>query len=921
MSSTSVRDTDRPHSSSVVNTISQRVSLSPPMGSTSPPQPEMMRSELSCTTASGTMSPLLKETSVVQDDAGNFIHPSNDEEQDRNASTNPTPRQMLHHHSHSRNSCRSNDSSEDRFVLPKCTVLPWNEIEPIEVFVANAVREQHHQQRASETWKASSASAAAVSTVIVPNYKVMIDAFRLKKDIGMIHKLLMALRTSGSTLSLLASDSTIHARLLHHIVRFVPFASSTIIVKENKVYNGNDDENGTDDITNRMKESGEYDFSQIECDTSLADAQFHFLIALISANTVFLVPTITALWKMLTTGIFHAHPVRVSRIHATLATITRLCPKAKTELLPILQSNTPFRRKSQAELIFYYQQCLTVLEYIPHIRGPVIDIIIHRCLEIDVDIQITDHGEATIDVCANNNNNMTTGDDDDRASNDCMFQLDMDDDGKNTTVDNDTKQVNAATSEMMNMTVDETADKLDSLLLLVFQYIESILVVDSDCTTVSSNRNSLTTTQQYNEMFHILSRIFESAILITHKSKFVQFVILHICGLEESQLQQRINKATDTIPQPDASLLYREFASNLIHIILDPYKATVTRQSAACYLASFISRANYVCPETVCESIDALLRWAEAYIQSLASLGSIHAPDVRDQCNMHSLFYTVCQAAFYIMCFRGVEVVQFIRPSINTNDVNDPSLHIDLGTTRWTKLCVHPLVPLKYCLESVRTEFLRISKLFSLLDNDILNQLINNEMHNGFHPPQRKKKTSLISTPATLEKERLRGGVGGLGRGTNPLDSFFPFDPYLLLRSHSFIEPFYNHWDGGASADSYVPGDDNDDDAAIIVDGDSEDESTQQILDHDPNDDDSISDSDDDDGEEDDGTVDEPNNVIRRKRLMSFASNATSVSSRPSSVEDRHDDFLTAKRIEMKKAWSTIIKRPRAPSCSENGSW
>jgi RNA polymerase I-specific transcription initiation factor RRN3 len=194
---------------------------------------------------------------------------------------------------------------------------------------------------------------------------------------------------------------------------------------------------------------------------------------------------------------------------------------------------------------------------------------------------------------------------------------------------------------------------------------------------------------------------------------------------------------------------------------------------------------------------------------------------------------------------------------------------------------------------------------------------LDTEKRNGVQPPQRKKKTSLISTPATLEKERLRGGVGGLGRGTNPLDSFFPFDPYLLRRSYSFIEPFYKHWDGGASADLYVPDDDVEDDTAIIVDGDSEDESTQQIHDNDLNDDGSISESDDDE----DGTVEETNDVVRRKRLMSFASNATSVSSRPSSLDDRHDDLLTTKRIETKKAWSTIIKRPRAPSCSENGSW
>lgn len=36
--------------------------------------------------------------------------------------------------------------------------------------------------------------------------------------------------------------------------------------------------------------------------------------------------------------------------------------------------------------------------------------------------------------------------------------------------------------------------------------------------------------------------------------------------------------------------------------------------------------------------------------------------------------------------------------------------------------------------------------------------------------------------------------AGGLGRGSNPLDSFFPFDPYLLRRSHVYVDTIYNTW-------------------------------------------------------------------------------------------------------------------------------
>lgn len=48
--------------------------------------------------------------------------------------------------------------------------------------------------------------------------------------------------------------------------------------------------------------------------------------------------------------------------------------------------------------------------------------------------------------------------------------------------------------------------------------------------------------------------------------------------------------------------------------------------------------------------------------------------------------------------------------------------------------------------------------------------------------------SSNVWTPARVTK------AGGLGRGSNPLDSFFPFDPYLLRRSHVYIASLYNTW-------------------------------------------------------------------------------------------------------------------------------
>ena len=488
------------------------------------------------------------------------------------------------------------------------------------------------------------------------------------------------------------------------------------------------------------------------------------------------------------------------------------------------------------------------------------ELVIDRCLELDVEIVISDVGEATLNISSDN--------DDDTPN---IFESDL---NRNHN-QNGNIQMNGE-----DATVDEMAEKLDSLMLILFEYFEE---------SISSGASA-------SELFQILLQIFEASIINTHKSKFVQFLILYLCGSESK-----------SVSDPEfAQVLHREFAAKLIDIIIDPYRATVNRQTGACYLASFISRANYVCAETASEAVDALLRWAEAYIKSVGDVVPVQAADSREQSRLHALFYTVCQSAFYIMCFRGVEIVHFCRSGFNDHDDVRP----DLGSERWTHICTHPLLPLRICLESVRLEFLRISQMFVLMDDQVLDRLFENDrQQSGSERKRKRKRFSLISTAVTLEKERRRGGVGGLGRGTNPLDSFFPFDPYLLRLSHGFIEPFYIHWEGGASEEDIV-----DYAATEILDA-------GEIVEN--GEDEEVGSLDDDDLVEN-GTFDPENEkeaTTRRNRLMSFASNATSVSDYPGSLDEKSVLQNIAKVDEPSQDWNSPLKRARAPSLESNGSW
>ena len=99
-----------------------------------------------------------------------------------------------------------------------------------------------------------------------------------------------------------------------------------------------------------------------------------------------------------------------------------------------MASNFPFRTRPVIHLVGYCRHCLTVLEYLPTIHSQVLELIIERCLEIDVEIKIHDGGNVSLE-CDNEEG---------------IFDLDLGDENLPSP-----KIVNPE-----NTTVDEMADKV-----------------------------------------------------------------------------------------------------------------------------------------------------------------------------------------------------------------------------------------------------------------------------------------------------------------------------------------------------------------------------------------------------------------------------------------------------------------------------
>lgn len=251
------------------------------------------------------------------------------------------------------------------------------------------------------------------------------------------------------------------------------------------------------------------------------------------------------------------------------------------------------------------------------------------------------------------------------------------------------------------------------------------------------------------ELYRELLSVFDKLILPTHASCHVQYTLFYLCSFRLA--------------------LAEAFLDHLWKILQNPSQPAVLRQAAAGYMGSFLARAKFVPVLTVRACLDLLLSWIHRYIDSQDSSGKQAYCDI----SLHGPFYTACQAVFYTLIFRhgailggnmkkGLEYLQ--------------SLNLE-------RVVMCQLNPLKVCLPSVTNMFAAITRKYQVVFCYTI--IEKNNRH-------------------VLPVVRSSGGGDRVTTNTNPLDSFFPFDPYLLKRSGQLIEPLYQVWEELADTELLV---------------------------------------------------------------------------------------------------------------------
>ncbi|XP_058894311.1 RNA polymerase I-specific transcription initiation factor RRN3 isoform X1 [Kogia breviceps] len=241
------------------------------------------------------------------------------------------------------------------------------------------------------------------------------------------------------------------------------------------------------------------------------------------------------------------------------------------------------------------------------------------------------------------------------------------------------------------------------------------------------------------DLYRDLITIFDKLLLPTHASCHVQFFMFYLCSFKLGFAEA--------------------FLEHLWKKLQDPNNPAIIRQAAANYIGSFLARAKFVPLITVKSCLDLLVKWLHVYLNNQDS-GTKAFCDVA----LHGPFYSACQAVFYTFVFRHGQLL--------SGNLKEGLRY--LQSLNFERIVMSQLNPLKICLPSVVNFFAAITNKYQLVFCYTLIERNNRQM---------------------LPVIRNTAGGDSVQTCTNPLDTFFPFDPCVLKRSKNFIDPLYQVWE------------------------------------------------------------------------------------------------------------------------------
>lgn len=189
------------------------------------------------------------------------------------------------------------------------------------------------------------------------------------------------------------------------------------------------------------------------------------------------------------------------------------------------------------------------------------------------------------------------------------------------------------------------AEKLDSIVTILFEYINERANAPPSSPVhlhpprqnnkyLESGNSEIKGKNEFlDSIFHSMMVLFRSFVLNQYQLHSIQFLMFYVCSFHVNYMERFI------------SFLLGNIFNSQLHVEV--------RKCCAAYLSGLLSRAKYVTNTIVLRTLGQLLAWSEKYIITFEQ--SLQYLDVET----HSLFYSICQGVFYVLCFK---IQQLLKP-------------------------------------------------------------------------------------------------------------------------------------------------------------------------------------------------------------------------------------------------------------------
>jgi RNA polymerase I-specific transcription initiation factor RRN3 len=507
-----------------------------------------------------------------------------------------------------------------------------------------------------------------------------------------------------------------------------------------------------------------------------AKAYVQFLAALSSAQGSYLTQVLSMMVDQFSEGRIRTPlnytPVSTEtmrqRLHMGLRYLLALFPAARSVLIGIVTSKFPYSEESKKVHLAYVDNLLRLRKHTPDLDRDIMELITSRVVKLDVEMQL-DLEDADDSTTAAVMSQLRS------ESNGLLEEDDMDDSDAESVL-SDASDLDEDSARVL--AIRSHVEKLDAILDTIFE-LYSPYFEDPDSPAAISC---------YEDMLSDFSNV----VLPTYRSRHSQFLVFYF-GQKSPRLTEM-------------------FVGTLFNIAFESNRASIVKQSAVAYLASFVARGARVTGDQVQTIATTLLNYMNYHRHNYEP--ECRGPDLR----RYTQYYMNVQALLYLFCFRWRDLI--VNSETSRVDYDDPASYLGqdhdwmLGLKQGlTNNIFSKLNPLKVCSPGIVAEFAKLAHHLGLMY--IYPRLESNKRI------QLSQFVGAYSTGGALRDT----GYDPQDEKWTHLDPYFPFDPYQLPISRRWLEESetYVPWTSIPGLNGVDEEEEDDDDRSEVEEGDDED--------------------------------------------------------------------------------------------------